>query len=320
MRKLFFYVFSVALFMSCSQSDEFTNELTVLEEETMKDEISFPEPIEAYGKAVAREIRVTVERLNEMNVDYSKANGSKEFREKFYKEWFDASPSIARTRAAGISVPTVMSPTEFAERYNELTEAQINFIQQIIDECKKSTSYQNLLDRLSDMKEKICSQVSEIEQERLLNVISVLYYGVKEISYLEDQGLMLRIPSNNIQLSRVKTRGENDDFIPASCRKFLATIWTIAVGEPTAAGEIVASVASVTVLVGSTLVFMYEVIVCAAEESEDFDCANEYGICMGNGGKWTERNSGGWGRTMCELCFRYCQKEHVWECPRPIFD
>lgn len=61
----------------------------------MQQEISFPDHIEAYGKAVAKELRVTVLRLNEMNVDYSKATGTKEFREKFYKDWFDASAEEA---------------------------------------------------------------------------------------------------------------------------------------------------------------------------------------------------------------------------------
>ena len=118
MRKLFFYVFSIFLCMqSCSQSDDLINGKFDLEEEKMQQEISFPDHIEAYGKAVAKELRVTVLRLNEMNVDYSKATGTKEFREKFYKDWFDANPTIAKTRATGVPLTSIMDPIEFAERY-----------------------------------------------------------------------------------------------------------------------------------------------------------------------------------------------------------
>lgn len=317
MKKLFFYVFSVALFMSCSQGDEFIDEQSILEGEVMQNEITLPEPIEAYGKAVAREIRATVQKLNEMNVDYSKATKSKEFQDKFYKDWYDANPSIAKARTAGVTVPTMMSSDEFAERYNELTEIQIDFVQQIIDECGKSTSYQNLLDRLSDMKEKICSEVPEIEQERLLNVISVLYYGVKEISYLEDQGLMLRTPYNNIQFSKVKTRGEND-FISPGCRKFLASIWVIAVGEPTPYGEIVASVATVVVYVGGAAVLMYEVVTCSqkVDPNREF-CIEEYYKCIQAGDARSKENSGGWGYTICRRCQEDCLHYGGWYCPIP---
>lgn len=125
----------------------------------MQQEISFPDHIEAYGKAVAKELRVTVLRLNEMNVDYSKATGTKEFREKFYKDWFDANPTIAKTRATGVPLTSIMDPIEFAERYKALTEIQLDFVQRIIKECGKSTSYLDLKNRLVDMKEKVCAIV-----------------------------------------------------------------------------------------------------------------------------------------------------------------
>lgn len=57
---------------------------------------------------------------------------------------------------------------------------------------------------------------------------------------------MLRTPYNNIKLSKVKTRGPEDGGnIGEWCRKITATVWTIAIGEPTPFGEIVASVATV---------------------------------------------------------------------------
>ena len=322
MRKLFFYVFSIfSCMQSCSQSDDLINGKFDLEEEKMQQEISFPDHIEAYGKAVAKELRVTVLRLNEMNVDYSKATGTKEFREKFYKDWFDANPTIAKTRATGVPLTSIMDPIEFAERYKALTEIQLDFVQRIIKECGKSTSYLDLKNRLVDMKEKVCAIVPEIEQERLLNVISVLYYAVQEISHLEDQGLMLRTPYNDIRISKIKTRGnwEGGGGLVSGCTKFLSTVWTIAVGEPTIIGEGVAAVVTAVTVVVVAGVVMYEVVACAADELNKDDCTNRFVDCINSGGEWTKKNSGGWGRTMCELCYRYCETQGVWECPRPVF-
>lgn len=50
---------------------------------------------------------------------------------------------------------------------------------------QKSKSDQDLLDRLIDLNEEIHSQVPEIEQERLLNIIAVLYYGLQKCLILK---------------------------------------------------------------------------------------------------------------------------------------
>lgn len=82
---------------------------------------------------------------------------------------------------------------------------------------------------------------------------------------------MLRTPYNNIKLSKVKTRGPEDGGnIGEWCRKITATVWTIAIGEPTPFGEIVASVATVFTAAG----FIYEVILCKENEgNSDMDFA-----------------------------------------------
>ena len=74
----------------------------------------------------------------------------------------------------------VMTTEEFVERYRTLTEVQIKFIHRIIYECENSQSDYELLKKLSHLKDVIYTDVPEIEQERLLNVISVLFYSVKE--------------------------------------------------------------------------------------------------------------------------------------------
>ena len=108
-------------------------------------------------------------------------------------------------------------------------------------------------------------------------------------------------PQSKIKHLRIKTRSESGDSFGDSCRSFLATVWVIAVGEPTPAGEIVASVA--TVIVGGIL--LYEVVVCAAQT---IDCAAKYAECVDNGSlpSWK-----------CYDCFVYCQGQNVWDCPRP---
>lgn len=169
--------------------------------------------------------------------------------------------------------------------------------------------------RLVALNKEIHAQVPEIEQERLLNVIAVLYYGGQKIVYLEHQGLMLRTPYNNIKLSKVKTRGPEDGGnIGEWCRKITATVWTIAIGEPTPFGEIVASVATVFTAAG----FIYEVILCKENEgNSDMDfCMEKYVGCTGT--SYGDPNTGGWGYTMCQRCFDYCVAQGVWSCPRPI--
>ena len=317
MKNLIFIVFSIALLtQSCSQSDDFIDKQSVFEEEIVEEEIDFPKQVEAYGKAVAKEIEITVAKLNDLNMDYSEVVDFKDFRKKFYEDWYNASPTMARSRATGkIQSIEMMSATEFMERYNSLTDIQLEFIHKIIGECEKSRSSQDLLARLVALNKEIHAQVPEIEQERLLNVIAVLYYGGQKIVYLEHQGLMLRTPYNNIKLSKVKTRGPEDGGnIGEWCRKITATVWTIAIGEPTPFGEIVASVATVFTAAG----FIYEVILCKENEgNSDMDfCMEKYVGCTGT--SYGDPNTGGWGYTMCQRCCDYCVAQGVCSCPRPI--
>lgn len=81
MKNLIFIVFSIALLtQSCSQSDDFIDKQSVFEEEIVEEEIDFPKQVEAYGKAVAKEIEITVAKLNDLNMDYSEVVDFKDFR------------------------------------------------------------------------------------------------------------------------------------------------------------------------------------------------------------------------------------------------
>lgn len=322
MRKLLFIVFSVALLMQgCSQSDIFMDEQYVSEKEIVREDIEFPKHIEAFGKGVAKEIEVTVGNLNDLNIDYSEIADSTNFREKFYKDWYNANPTVAKTRAAGTTYPLdMMSATEFMEKYNSLTNVQLEFIQKIIGQCKKSRSDQDLLYKLIDLNKEIHVQVPEIEQERLLNIIAVLYYGLQKVSYLEAQGLMLKTPYNSIKLSKVKTRSGNENIgsIVGYCRDLTGTIWAIALAEPSPYGEVGATAGTVLIWVGAAAAITYAVISCNEVEknsNEEF-CMEKYLKCTET--KYGDAHTGGWGYTMCHRCYDYCIMQGVWSCPRPI--
>lgn len=294
MKKIFFYIFSIIVFLQgCSMDDNMLNPL-------QDDKANFPAQSQELGKAVAKELRGIVTSLNEMGVDYSDADSSPEFKQRFYGNLNQTlSPSLLRS--TNTISQTQMSPEVFIEKVKNLTELQIKFIERIIDECKKSTSYDDFTKRLIAINKDISSSVPEIQQERLFNITAVLYYGMNEIQNLEKQGQMLSTPYNSVQPIRLKSGNESGGGWGASCRSFLATVWTIAVGEPTPYGEVVAAV--VTVVVGGIL--LYEVVTCA---KKTVDCTEKVVDCYKNSSIPDD---------MCTECLRYCQGQGEWDCPRP---
>ena len=254
------------MIQSCSMEDSFLGTTT-------NEENNFPVHVEEYAKAVANEIHVTVQNLNNMRVDYSKADNSPAFKKQFYKDWYNASQTMTKS---SISIEQMqIDPTVFSDKIRNLTSLQIEFIEKIIDECQRSKSNEDLLNRLISVTKEIHSSVPEIQQERLLRVTAVLYYCIIEINNLEKQGIMLVTPYN--KYARIKTKSEGGSF-GDKCRSFLAATWAIAVGEPTFAGEIVASVA--TVIVAGIL--MYEVVVCKKNYTDDTYqyCQEQFRKCI----------------------------------------
>ncbi|MBR2359447.1 MAG: hypothetical protein IKA75_03400 [Bacteroidaceae bacterium] len=284
--------------------------------------IELPNDIEDFGKAVALGIKTTIYNMIEQGVDYSEIPDSINFRKSFFADWYAANPKINETRSTEMNFPYRMSASEFAERYKMLTTIQVEYIHKIIKECKLSSSSIDLLNRLVILRNDICLYVPEFEQERLLYVISVLYYGIKMILELEAEGLMLNTPYNyhKLQLSNIKTRAEMGSIatvVPEGCRSFLATVWTIAVGEPTPLGDIVAIVS--TIYVGGVMV--YEIIACTKEQSEEEEnleyCTNKYIECTDTKPDWAKEHSGGFGYSICNRCLEYCINQKYWQCPVP---
>ena len=291
MKKIFFYIFSISvLLQGCSMEDDALNPL-------QDDRANFPAQSQELGKAVAKELRGIVTSLNELGVDYSDADSSPEFKERFYGNLNQTmSPGLLRSTNA-IS-QTQMSPEVFIEKVKNLTALQIKFVERIIEECGESTSYDDFSKRLLAINKDISSSVPEIQQERLYNITAVLYYGMGEIENLEKQGQMLSTPYNGVQPVRLKSGNESGGGWGASCRKFLATVWVIAVGEPTPAGEIVASV--ITVVVGGIL--LYEVVTCPKPLSVN-ECIEKYVDCV--------EHTSGYG---CDMCLHRCRSSGHWDC------
>ena len=354
MKSYLMYVFLASLwFVGCTQ-DEGWFAMSEASEDVDDVEIVLPESVDDYGQAVAMELHNTVERLVEMNADYSEADGSVEFKEKFLKDFYTNSPTIRKKRTIGETMPQIgMAAEEFAECYRTLTEVQIKFIHRIIDECENSQSDYELLKKLSHLKDVIYTEVPEIEQERFLNVVSVLFYTVKELNHLEAQGMTLTPQKTRLNIPRLRNssettkdeddgggnnggggsgddgNGDNDggsgggggaigggvpgggasSGVSPGCRKFLTAVWVIAVGEPTPAGEIVASV--ITVWVAGEL--LYEVITCRKNAVDVNYCIKMYDKCMD--GSLGNEHSGGWGYSICSRCLNRCRAQGLWVCP-----
>ncbi|GHE36971.1 hypothetical protein [Sphingobacterium griseoflavum] len=298
MRKLFLVAFTC--FMAFTQSCSKIEEGLKLPDENAS-ALHLPKESEAYGKAVAQEIRGIVNNCNKMDIDLSTTGGSPESRTRFYQDIYKASPTVARTKVSINRLQT--TPEVYFEKINNLTPIQIEFVERIVKACERSTSHEDLTEKLSTIVKKISEKVPEIQQERLFNVIAVMYYGLNEILRLEKQGHISTAGGFNTHMPRLKSFSENGDGgggWGAACRKFLATGWVIAVGEPTPAGEIVMSVATVVV----AGVLLYEVITCrtsgtSGNPNQSY-CQLRYAGC-----KSSIPNG-------CHICLRYCLVQGTW--------
>lgn len=293
MKKIFFYVLLSSLFFIQGCSSDYD----LWETETIQ-KTNFPKQSEELGKAVAQELREMVKNLNAMGVDYSNMDNSAEFKAQFFENLDMATPALTRN---GKSINQIqITPEVFTERFNNLTNIQIEFIERLTKETNESTSFVDLAARLMSINKDIYSNVPKIEQERLFNVTAVFYYVLEKIDKLEQQGQMLITPHNLLQTPRVKSGSESGGGWAASCKRFLEAGWAIAIGEPTITGEIVMAVA--TVIVAGIL--LYEVVTCPPENHTVDDCAESYVYCV----EYT------WWYD-CSTCLHQCRSSGHWRCP-----
>lgn len=291
MKKVILILCSCLVFGKCAKFDfkEF--------QATDKQSIVLPNHVEEFGKAVADEIYNTMSNLCKKGISYPDADASEEFRQRFYTDYYNASPSTPKTKALTYNELYNIDSRLFIERMKLLTEVQLKFIDHIIKECTSVSSHEFMREKLRVITSDIYSSVPDIEQERLLKIVSVLYYSSLSLQKLENQGLFIETPRSTFK--RIRTRS-NEDFV-GYCRQIVATVWTIAVGEPTLTGEIVASI--ITAGVGVAL--LYEIIVCADETNRlsRQDCIDFYESCRTYSYSY---------KTRCDDCLQYCILQGIW--------
>jgi len=285
------------------------------EKELFDEDISLSNKItyelEEAGMDVAKRLHDTAIYLNNGNYDYWDAKDNDEFRERFYTDFL----LLNGVDTASITYYDIKEyvSQNFHRNYTLLTPIQVKYIEEIISICDSHIlSYQVRREKLCAVIDEINFTVSKNERERLLYICSVMYYALKEIESLEEMDMLLRTDENSILLPLTRSENiESGEGFFNTCRTFATSVWTIAVGEPTLYGEIVASIVTVVLAAASIL---YYVTVCPAE----VNCQAKYEECEQYYPEYAAQHSGGYGYSMCARCFEYCQFQNVWDCPRPI--
>ena len=245
--------------------------------------INVPESSDHFGKSVALELELLVRDLHKKGVDYSQLNDADELYSKYCDDLYLIRPEIFETKSLENSLH---GPDEFVYRINLLTDIQVKFINQIINECNNCSSYKELYERLAIINNEIRKDVPDIQQERLFNVTSFLYYSMKSIEKLESEGVI--IPSPVVDNNRFITKS-----IGNNCRKVIKATWAAALCEPTPFGEAI-FLATAVVIAG---IVMYEIIVCKSDYSY---CQYLFENC------YSDIPDG------CAICLQYCLNNGEW--------
>ena len=300
MKKLLHYLIPALFLFGCSADED-----TIAPAGGWKPDL--PSHIEEYGKLLARDIRQTVSQLNREGIDYSDANGSPEFQRKFYTDWLNASPS---TTKSGLTADQILpDPVTIVEKYRNLTPAQSGFIRRITDECGRSESYEQFCTALAGITKEIHRDVPVIEQERLLYIVSALYYGLSEIYNLQIKGQFPAASQAGLRASLIKTRSEGGDGFRGSCRQVFQSVCNYVVGAVIDTGEVVTSISRT--VVGGVAVFA--VVLCFGGDSD---------FCKAYADKCSEKEwkyeYGSWIRMDCTVCYNFCLRNGYWNhtgCP-----
>lgn len=293
--KNFVCLLALLLFVQCSNSDMETTFINLDNQDDEVMSLASESSIE-FGKDVATELHTIIRRLHELGINYIDADASLEFKRKYYNDLFKCSPTMTKSvNNVELLEKAMMTSEDFSNRIYCLTEVQKNFVKKIVDECSNTNSYSEFYDKVEKMNKEIACEVPVLQQERLFRVTSVFYYAMKELEVAEKEGVMVLTPHNKFKNVIVKTRSEDTGSFGNACRSFLATAWTIAVGEPTPTGEIVASV--LTVLYAG--VWLYEVIVCRDTDEEGY-CYERFEDCV------SPIPDG------CSQCLQYCLVNGYW--------
>lgn len=185
---------------------------------------------------------------------------------------------------------------EFNKNLSKFSKKQLEIFGKIVKAKNKSKSYIAFSKKLAKINDEIYETVPVNEQDRLLYITSTLYFGLKEINKLVKDGVL---PGNSegaevtlsslVRLKSATTEEDPDEESWWNDPESLATVWALAIAEPTPIGEGVALV--LTGIVGS-----YYVITRA-------DCISAYVDCV----LYSSNNN-------CSDCLHYCIVQGDWNC------
>ena len=271
------------LFTQCSNDSPNSNRFSTDES------ITFSEESDDIGRGFAQQIRSIVTTMDE---------------EEFYRCTSQQQIEELALESGVYKLNKSMYNSSFTidgvlRRIESLTFGQREMLNKILQCKQKSKSKDEFLQSLLDLKGETMRSLSEIEQKRILNVLSILYYGCKVLDELMNEGYFSR--SNNsvyfpIKRTKSGVEGETPGDIQSWCASSISVVWLAAVAEPTPFGELVATGATV-VWAG---VLLYEFIVKCTEHSSKLtrdECIDLYSDHCVSG--------------PCDVCLQYCITQGV---------
>lgn len=297
-------IFSIFLLQSCSTS---VDNLSVDQEEFS--EINLPKSSDAYGKSVATEIRKIVNNLNMKGYNFSKIQNRAEV-DKFYNEAYKGSSNTELNSENSPFSTTSLIRT--IEKKDEYTTKQKDIIDQIAKSYGDRKSDQDFKENLIKISTKVYRNIPKIEQDRLFNIIAVLYYGISEIQQLEKKGQIIRNNSLNTNIPRLKASNEGGN--NETCRQEQSAI-SYVIGFISWTGEKVVNVtqAAAGALGGFIITW------CTTRESDNVArCAEVFSACQtpGNHPSWVN-SMPGTSNSRCAECLNECLRSNgEWKCSR----
>lgn len=296
---------SLASIYGCSRTYE---DITIPETEVL--EIGLPRASAEYGKAVAKEIRGIIVKLNGRGYSFPTIKNKQQLGQ-FFQEVYSAS-SFPILKSSGRNLVN-LNPVEVEQSKSELTDIQRKTIGQIIEAYHHRKSDDDFKQQLISINTNIKNIVPKIEQERLFNIISILYFSMTEIQLLEEKGMVVRNAiSLRKNIPRLKSGTESSDGnTPKNCRKE-SSAFAIAIGYINSLGEKVASV--VSEIAGGVLAG-YIVTWCMADQLEvQAHCAEVYSDCMHSGNPYWTQVQQGTSQSRCGQCLLDCVRAQSWPC------
>lgn len=306
MKKILLLFFcSLFLVQGCSH---FEDELST--PDIVSEDMKLPSESEAFGKSVAKELRVLVTNLNNKGIDYTQANKSPTVKRKLFKELYRREiPEAVNKKSSNNNYPIV--PYVPSDNINMLTDRQVALIKRIFKEYKSSKSNEVFFEKLKHINKEIYT-LPKIEQERIFHLSAAMYYGLKEVKSLRKKGLMAPAGSFNSNVPRLKSysvNGEGSGEDDGECRQ-TESAWAIAVGSEILL-EGIKYVVKVSTYSAATALWLITACTVFQEDTPDYEerCKGPRDACVEN--PWKDGV-----RLDCQACYQHCLHNYGdWRCP-----